>query len=59
MHAVLMDGKLVGHWKRTEDGKKTVVEVDTYEPLDGAETEALEKSVERFARYLGRPVDLR
>jgi Winged helix DNA-binding domain len=59
MHAVLMDGKLIGHWKRTEEGKTTVVEVDTYEALDNTETQALEKAVERFGRFLGRAVDLR
>ena len=59
MHAVLMDGKLIGHWKRTEEGKTTVVEVDTYEALDDAGTQALEKAVERFGRFLGRAVDLR
>ena len=59
MHAVLMDGKLVGHWKRTEEGKATVVEVDTYEGLGSPAMEALEKAVERFGRFLGRPVELR
>ena len=59
MHAVLRDGKLIGHWKRTEEGKTTVVDVDTYEALADSETEALEKAVERFGRFLGRAVVLR
>ena len=54
MHAVLLDGQLIGHWKRTE--KKDAVEIETsmYRSLSGVEREALQRSAERYGRFLGR-----
>lgn len=60
MHAMLVDGKVVGHWRYERDGKgrPEVVQTFTYRPLDGAEKDALGVAVERFAAFAARPVEL-
>lgn len=50
---VVVDGQLVGHWRRTL--KKGTVEITTkvFKKLTAAEGTALEKAAERYGKFLG------
>lgn len=58
MHAILLDGQLIGHWKRVK--RRTAIEIETffYRPLNGVETKALHKAVNRYSRFLAKPAVL-
>jgi hypothetical protein len=58
MHAILLDGQVIGHWKRVEG--RTAIEVETSfnRALDRVETKALQKAMDRYSRFLGKPVTL-
>ena len=58
VHAILLDGRLVGHWRYTRDadGRADTVEPWFYdEPVDRG---LLEEAVGRFATFAGREVTL-
>jgi hypothetical protein len=57
VHAVLLDGQVIGNWKpvRTKD---LVVEIVSYRSLNRPEEEALRAAVERYGRFVGAPVRL-
>lgn len=55
LHAILLDGQLIGHWKHALKGKAVIVETQFFRPMRGTETRALNVAVERFGRFLGRP----
>jgi hypothetical protein len=59
--AVLMlviDGRVVGTWKRTMRRTKVVVSFDPFEPLRSAQTEAAVLAAEPYGRFLGLPVEI-
>lgn len=60
MHAILLDGQVVGHWRYDRDtkGRPERVETFTYRPMTGDERQALEGAVERFGAFAGRKVEL-
>jgi winged helix DNA-binding protein len=54
-HAVLLDGRLIGHWKpmRTKD---SVTDVTAhYRRLSREESRALDAAVDRYGRFVGVP----
>jgi hypothetical protein len=53
--AVLLDGQLAGHWKRTVRKTDVLFEVSLYRPLDAAADGALGAAVDRQAGFLGLP----
>ena len=57
-HAILLDGRLIGHWRREFDKKTVVVEASLYRPLNRTETRALEAAVERYGNFEGAPTRL-
>ena len=58
MHAILLDGRLIGHWRRDFDRKTMVVEASLYRPLNRTETRALNNAVERYGNFEGAPTRL-
>jgi hypothetical protein len=58
LHAVILDGQLIGFWRRvaTRDG----FEIDTrlFIELDRAQHAALEEAIGRYARFIGAPFRL-
>lgn len=58
LHAVLLDGRLIGHWKPIRDRAGSRVEAWCYRKLDTAEGKSLEAAVERYAGFLGEQVTL-
>jgi hypothetical protein len=58
IHAILLDGRLRGHWKRFPKRHSVVIETFLYRPLNGVERKALVSAVERYGRFLGVPASL-
>lgn len=59
LHALVVDGVLAGHWRRTDRGRSTVeVAVELYAPLPDRDLDAVREAAERYSAFLGRPVAL-
>jgi hypothetical protein len=56
-HVIVRDGMVVGGWRRTEQKRAVRAELNLLVGLDDAERQALAEAVERFATFLGRPVE--
>jgi len=52
-HAVLLDGRLAGHWRPVWSRESVLIETSLFRPFDGAETRALAAAAQRFGRFLG------
>lgn len=50
-HSIMLDGKLVGHWRRTVKSKAVVFETQLFRPLESAESDALEAAQERYRAF--------
>ncbi|MDO7877311.1 winged helix DNA-binding domain-containing protein [Hymenobacter sp. ASUV-10] len=53
---MVLDGQVVGTWRRTLRKKGVTVELSPFEPLTAGQRELLEPALARYAAYLGRPV---
>jgi hypothetical protein len=58
LHAILLDGRLIGHWKRVLKKGSVVIETSFYRPLNRGERSALDDAVETQGRFLAKPVEL-
>ena len=58
LHAILLDGRLTGHWRHQLTGAGAIVEVQLYRPLTATEQEALPAAVRRYGAYLGVPTEI-
>lgn len=57
-HNIVLDGRIVGHWRHAAGtGAQSHLEVQLTRPLDGSETAALGDAVDRYARFLGTPME--
>jgi len=56
LHAILLDGRLIGHWKRSLERGSVAIETSFYRPLDRAEMAALDSALENYGRFVARPV---
>jgi hypothetical protein len=59
LHATLLDGRLIGHWRHEPPKDSVAIETILHRPLDPAEGRALDAAVARYGRFLGVPVTLR
>jgi hypothetical protein len=57
-NSLMIDGQIVGGWKRILRGKSMVVEAKSVTALDAAENRAIARQVRRFAEFLELPVQL-
>ena len=55
---VIRDGQVIGFWRTVLDADEALVEVHLARPLDAATRSGLESEVERYGRFLQRPVRL-
>jgi hypothetical protein len=55
LHAILLDGQLLGHWRHALEKKAVVVETSLDRPLVRGEARALDAAVERYGRFMGVP----
>lgn len=51
--AIVIDGRTVGSWKRTINGRSVVVEATLFGAIATSDAEALDEVVQRFGRFLG------
>jgi hypothetical protein len=54
-HAVMLDGRLIGHWRHVLEKGRVVIETQLARALDAAETRAFDASVRRYGEFLGLP----
>jgi hypothetical protein len=57
-NVVTVDGRVRGAWRRTVQGSAVRVEVRPLGRLEPAEASAVDEAARRYARFLGRPVEL-
>lgn len=55
-HFILLDGQLVGTWKRTINKRDVVVEIEPFLPLNAAQTNAVAQEAQRFGEFVALPV---
>ena len=55
---VVIDGQIVGTWKRTLKKYTVAIVPSPFAALGGAEEHALAVAAERYARFLGKSVEL-
>ena len=53
LHAALLDGQLVGHWRHVRRSKEVVLETALYRKLEKAEASAMDVAVGRFGDCFG------
>jgi len=58
-HALIVNGQVVGGWKRTLVGKTVVIEPKSLIRLSEAERRAVGIAARRFGRFLEKPVEMR
>jgi hypothetical protein len=58
LHAILLDGRVIGHWRHDPPKDSVAIESILHRPLETAESQALDAAVDRYARYLGVPAHL-
>lgn len=58
-HIIILDGQIVGGWRRTLEKNNAVVELNIFANLNGTEMRAVEDAAQRFGKFLGLPVELR
>lgn len=51
-HTIVVDGQIVGTWKRTRYKKRVVVQYKSFRPLTAAEAAAVRAQVQRFGEFL-------
>jgi hypothetical protein len=57
-HVLARDGLVVGGWRRVQDRAIVRLEATPMVPLESNEGEAFRRASERFAAFLGRPVEM-
>ena len=50
-HVLLLDGRLLGHWRQRADRDGLKVETRTNRPLDNTEQTALADAIDRYRRF--------
>ena len=58
-HVVIVDGQLVGGWKRLQEKGIIVVSMHLVTKLNDAERKRVAAQVKRFSEHLERPVSVR
>jgi hypothetical protein len=56
---IVVEGRVVGTWKRTFKKDTVIVRVNLFASLSEAEDRALSAAVERYSRFVGMPVSAR
>ena len=59
MHLLVIDGHLVGRWRRTLKTSTVIVEAHPFRALTRSETRALEAAVARHGKFMNLAAELR
>jgi hypothetical protein len=57
-HIILLDGQIVGGWRRTVTKNAVILERNIFTDLTRAQERALVREVDRYSEFLGLPVEL-
>jgi hypothetical protein len=52
-HAILLDGHVVGHWKRVLSKSIVTIQTQLHRPLIRGEVTALQAAVDRYGQFMG------
>ena len=55
---VVVDGRLVGTWKRALSKQAVIVNLRLFAPLDGERQAAVEQAAARYGRFIGLPAEI-
>jgi hypothetical protein len=55
---IVIDGQVVGTWKRTLRKTKVLMNLDPFEPLSSTQMEAAAAAAEPYGRFLELPVEI-
>jgi hypothetical protein len=58
-HDILLDGRLIGHWRHVLEEDGAIIETQLATPLGAADKRALKVAGERYGEFLKLPVTLR
>jgi hypothetical protein len=58
MHAVLLDGKVVGNWQRTEKRTELQIEIQLNREITGDEQTATQGAAEAYGKFVGLPASV-
>src|SRR6185503_19751644 len=58
-HLIILDGQLVGGWKRTLEKRKVIVELSPLTKLTKPEKKAVAEAADRFGKFLDLTVELK
>jgi hypothetical protein len=58
-HAILLDGRLIGHWRHALERSRVIIETQLDRPFTVGEKQALNTAVERYGEFLEMPAVLR
>ena len=57
-YTIIIDGIIVGSWRRERKNERVVIRTKLFRPLDDDEEEAISMAVDRYGKFLGMPVSL-
>ena len=57
-HIVVLNGRVIGGWRRTIKKSEVSIKTKLLAPLNGAQEEALHTTAERYGRFLGMAITL-
>jgi DNA glycosylase AlkZ-like len=57
-HYLVIDGRLAGSWEPAEKNGLVSVSIALYDRATGSEREAIHAAVEKYGRFLGKPINL-
>lgn len=55
---IVVDGRVVGTWRRTETAKAARIELTGFAPLTTRAREGARRGIRRYGRFLGKPIDV-
>jgi hypothetical protein len=58
-HVIVVDGQLVGTWRRTFENGTVILTLDLLAPLTATESKRVTAAARRFGAFLGLPTDVR
>lgn len=54
-HAIVLDGKIIGSWRRALSKKEVTIETNTFAALGTEQRNVVEEAAERYGEFLGLP----
>jgi len=58
LHAILLDGRVIGHWRQDPPKGSVAIETILHRTLEPSEARALRAAIERYGWFLGVPASL-